>query len=147
MTEEDLRLLFSNTGGTVKAFKFFQYVYQPDLKHCQGFFLFFFTPLHCLTAALWFPGTVKWLWSRCPQWRRPPRPWSIFTTTTWEATSTSESPSPSRPFENQPCGHLTVSGFPVEHTWDCLDTGEGVAHRSDQNVFRLLLILSFLERL
>uniref|UniRef100_A0A8C6WUK5 Polypyrimidine tract binding protein 2 n=1 Tax=Neogobius melanostomus TaxID=47308 RepID=A0A8C6WUK5_9GOBI len=24
MTEEDLRLLFSNTGGTVKAFKFFQ---------------------------------------------------------------------------------------------------------------------------
>lgn len=26
MSEEDLRLLFSNTGGTVKAFKFFQYV-------------------------------------------------------------------------------------------------------------------------
>lgn len=26
MTEEDLRLLFSNTGGTVKAFKFFQWV-------------------------------------------------------------------------------------------------------------------------
>lgn len=26
MTEDDLRLLFSNTGGTVKAFKFFQYV-------------------------------------------------------------------------------------------------------------------------
>lgn len=26
MTEDDLRLLFSNAGGTVKAFKFFQYV-------------------------------------------------------------------------------------------------------------------------
>lgn len=27
VTEDDLRLLFSNAGGTVKAFKFFQYVH------------------------------------------------------------------------------------------------------------------------
>lgn len=26
VVEEDLRLLFANTGGTVKAFKFFQWV-------------------------------------------------------------------------------------------------------------------------
>lgn len=32
MTEDDLRLLFSNTGGTVKAFKFFQYVDTTPLS-------------------------------------------------------------------------------------------------------------------
>lgn len=32
VTEDDLRLLFSNAGGTVKAFKFFQYV---DLSHSK----------------------------------------------------------------------------------------------------------------
>ena len=59
-------------------------------------------PVSCAADTVaYFSGIAKWLWSRCRQWRRPSRPWLTFTTTTWGATSTWESPSPSRPFEGR----------------------------------------------
>ena len=61
-------------------------------------------------CVLFFSGIVKWLWSRCRRWRRPSRPWSTFTTTTWEATNTWESPSPSPPFKNLTYKLLTAPG-------------------------------------
>lgn len=52
VTEDDLRLLFSNAGGTVKAFKFFQYV---DLSVCvvcwQDCFLWYLPLCHILQGS------------------------------------------------------------------------------------------------
>lgn len=151
VTEDDLRLLFSNAGGTVKAFKFFQYVdisiskishmyplnglkihNRIDLRSFSdsctslAFCMFVCTPASVLPVALttvsYFLGIVKWLWSRCQQWRRPSRPWLTFTITTWEATSTWESPSQSPPFKNLTHTHLTGPGFTVRNLSDCVWT-------------------------
>lgn len=169
VTEDDLRLLFSNAGGTVKAFKFFQYVdlTYSNISHmcllwtgpgnsllllpsshptcntlwCWLKFSIYVCVLHkqskvCflwyLTTASYFSGIVKWLWSRCQQWKRPSRPWLTFTTTTWEATSTWESPSPSPPFKNLTRKHLTVSGLTVKNIWDCVWTLGGNPHWLNQ---------------
>lgn len=90
----------------------------------QVCFLWYSPPHH-------FSGIAKWLWSRCQQWKRLSRPWLTFTTTTWEATSTWESPSPSPPFKNLTHKLLTVPGFTVSELGAqkpfrlCLDTGGG----------------------
>lgn len=120
VTEDNLRLLFSNTGGTVKAFKFFQYV---DLYLRVG--RLYLCPVHSEVFKLfsYVSGIVKWLWSRCPQWRKPPRPWSTSTTTTWEAASTWESPSPSPLFKCLRHRLLDWGGTGWKLFRLCLDTG------------------------
>lgn len=107
----------------------------------QVCFLWYSPPHH-------FSGIAKWLWSRCQQWKRLSRPWLTFTTTTWEATSTWESPSPSPPFKNLTHKLLTVPGFTVSELGAqkpfrlCLDTGgDWICF-----VVGVLLIVSFLKR-
>lgn len=57
------------------------------------------------------PGrTIRWLWSRWAQWRRPSSPWSSSTIMTWERTTTCGSPFPSPPSEpgTQPSGSWSL---------------------------------------
>lgn len=70
MSEEDLRLLFSNTGGTVKAFKFFQYVSEIrcaslhlNVSLCVSLRLTDVTRslTPCLATVWCSAGTAKWL--------------------------------------------------------------------------------------
>lgn len=166
VTEDDLRLLFSNAGGTVKAFKFFQYVsnseislISPPYSNPSGLWVSCIYSLQCSPwhhrCVSYFPGIVKWLWSRCRLWRRRSRAWSTSTTTTWAATSTWESLSPSPPFKNvthKPESSVCGGAGRQQPFRPCLDTGgRGGRGRGDHIdwisfVVGVLLILSFLER-
>lgn len=74
-----------------------------------------------LTLSKCLSGTGRWLWYRCLRWRRPSRPWLAFITTTWEPTSTSECPSPSRPFEEWGVQTLSCCGLQLRRAACCLD--------------------------
>lgn len=84
-----------------KIFRTFFLLLQPFICPTSPLQLQKRTCEHCLPTrgALWkhlsFFKITKWPFCRWPQWRRPSRPWSTSTTTTWGRTTTWECPSPS----------------------------------------------------